>query len=373
MEDLNQRRYLEGVALWRERRLSEAESVLLSLVGEFGPGDDAWAHSAARALAQMALEADDEESAEWLLRRLPGTGVGDAQTLALRARRWFQLGEEEAALAEIHAASIRLAADKSDDVGSLMNGAIALIWCAEVLVELGFADDTAALLMRARARMGAAGIDDRVLQSALTMIEASVARLVGDVKSAQRFLDQVDPEMSGDLEVQAIRERARLAASSGLDLEASHLYQQAAELARETGYSYFERSIADELAAGSPSRRTDRAPVGQWDPRAMEHVPDEHQPYALVIRLRLDDDEVVLDFEQAVLDFLRNRPALGYVDGSGTDGEIWELFLNGDDPDALWDAVHPLLEPGSLWKQSEVTKRSGSGAIRFRPSAPQAP
>jgi hypothetical protein len=37
-------------------------------------------------------------------------------------------------------AATRLAADRSDDLGSLMNGAIAMTWCAEVLVELGLGD-----------------------------------------------------------------------------------------------------------------------------------------------------------------------------------------------------------------------------------------
>ena len=56
--------------------------------------------------------------------------------------------------------------------------------------------------------------------------------------------------------------------------------------------------------------------------------------------------------------------------GTGTDGEIWEIFLDGDDPDALWDAVRPLLEPGSLWPRAEVTMRSGPGSIRFPPGPP---
>jgi tetratricopeptide (TPR) repeat protein len=280
------------------------------------------------------------------------------------------MGNGEPALAEIHGAALRLASDKSDDVGSLMNGAIALIWCAEVLVEMGYADDASALATRARARMNAANIDDEALKSGLSVVEASAARLVGDLDAARWSLEQVDTSLSADLPIQVSREQARIAEVSGRVEEAANLYEQCLELAKDSGYAFLVRSIADETEAGPPRLRTDRAPVGQWDPRAMENVPEEHQPYALVIRLRLDEDADVLDFEDRISGLLRDRPALGYVDGTGSDGEIWDLFLDGDDPDALWEAVHPLLGPRSLWRRAEVTKRHGSGSHRFRPGPP---
>jgi len=280
------------------------------------------------------------------------------------------MGNGEPALAEIHGAALRLASDKSDDVGSLMNGAIALIWCAEVLVEMGYADDASALATRARARMNAANIDDEALKSGLSVVEASAARLVGDLDAARWSLEQVDTSLSADLPIQVSREQARIAEVSGRVEEAANLYEQCLELAKDSGYAFLVRSIADETEAGPPRLRTDRAPVGQWDPRAMENVPEEHQPYALVIRLRLDEDADVLDFEDRISGLLRDRPALGYVDGTGSDGEIWDLFLDGDDPDALWEAVHPLLGPESLWRRAEVTKRHGSGSHRFRPGPP---
>lgn len=363
-------RYLEGVVLWIERNLPAAIEVLSSVVTEGGRlGEEGWSHSAARALAQIALESDDPQ-AEWHLRKLQGTGVGDAQTLALRGRRWFQMGNEEAALAEIHGAALRLASDRSDDVGSLMNGAIALIWCAEVLVEMGYADDASALATRARARIDAANIDDEALKSGLSMVEASAARLVGDLEAARWFLEQIDTSLSADLPIQVTREQARIANMSAQVEKAADLYEQCLELARDSEYPFLVRSITNEAEVGPPRLRTDRAPVGQWDPRAMENVPEEHQPYAVVIRLRVGDEASVLEFEDRITGLLRDHPALGYVDGTGSDGEIWDLFLDGDDPDALWDAVHPLLEPESLWQRAEVTKRHGSGSYRFRPGPP---
>lgn len=370
MVDDLQTRYLEGVALWRERNLTGAVEVLSSVVADGHPdGDEGWWHSSSRALAQIALESDDPE-AEGHLRRLQGTGVGDAQTLALRGRRWFQVGDEERALAEIHTAALRLASDKSDDIGSLMNGAIALIWCAEVLAELGLADDVSALATRARARMGAANVDDRVLKTALSLIDVSVARLVGNTGAALDLLEEVDTSMSPDLPIQVGREHARIAWEAGETATAADLYGRCRDLARDAGYRFLERSITDEAMAGPPRLRTDRAPVGQWDPRAMENVPDEHRPYAVVIRLPFRDEPEVLGLEERITGMLGDRPGLGHVDGTGTDGQIWEIFLDGDDPDALWDAVRPLLESPPLWQSAEVTKRTESGSHRFRLGRP---
>lgn len=371
MADGLETRYLEGVALWRERNLPAAVGVLSSVVGDGRPDDgDGWWHSASRALAQIALESDDPETAERNLRKLQGTGVGDARTMALRARRWFQKGDEEAALAEIHAAALRLATDKSEDIGSLMNGAIALIWCAEVLAELGYADDASALTTRALGRMRSAGVDDRVLQAMVSMVEALVARLVGNRQATLGFLDQVDTSLSPDLSILVIRERARIASAAEQAGVAAGLYERCLELARDSGYVFLERSISEEMVAGPPGLRTDRAPIGQWDPRAMENVPDEHLPYAVVIRLPLRSESSVLEFEDRVSALLGDHPGLGHVDGTGTDGEIWEIFLDGDDADALWDAVRPLLESSPLWQNAEVTKRHGTGSHRFRLGPP---
>lgn len=363
-------RYLEGVALWRERNLPAAVEVLSSVVEDGRPdAGEGWWHSASRALAQIALESDDA-GAEWHLRRLQGTGVGDAQTLALRGRRWFQVGNEEAAIAEIHMAALRLASDRSDDVGTLMNGAIALIWCAGVLTELGYADDASALATRARARINRARVDDRVLKTMLSMVEASTARLVGNFDASVGLLDQVDTSLSPDLVVMVNRERARMASEAGKDTRAADLYEKCRELARDSGYPFLARSIAEEMVAGPPRLRTDRAPIGQWDPRAMENVPQEHRPYALVIRLPARDESTLLDFEDRITAFLAEHPGLGHVDGTGTDGEIWEIFLDGDDADGLWEAVRPLLDLPPLWKEAEVTKRHGPGSHRFRLGPP---
>jgi hypothetical protein len=81
MADGMEARYLEGVALWRERSLPAAVERLSSVItGQPHDGRDGWWFAASRALAQIALESDGED-AQWHLRKLQGTGVGDAHTL----------------------------------------------------------------------------------------------------------------------------------------------------------------------------------------------------------------------------------------------------------------------------------------------------
>jgi hypothetical protein len=70
------------------------------------------------------------------------------------------------------------------------------------------------------------------------------------------------------------------------------------------------------------------------------------------------------ELEAAIAEVVREQPALGIIDGTGSDGTIWEIFLEGEDPDALWEAVEPLLAPfrsGGL----EVQLRKGDGMVRF--------
>ncbi|MFZ0014344.1 MAG: hypothetical protein WAL25_09545 [Acidimicrobiia bacterium] len=365
MADREETLYREGVQRWADRDIPAAIELLSTVVDEGTAESQGWWHAASRALAQIAFEADDPDAGDYL-GTPQGSGVGDAQTLALSARRFYQAGDEEAAIAEIHEAAMRMSKDPSGDVGSLMNGAMAMIWCSDVLAELGFAGDASALVIRARMRMAAAGVADPVLDAMATMVEASIARLACNPESSLHFLAKVDDSLSPDLMIKVTRERARIADDADRDDEAGTLYRQALQTSRDTGYAFLERSIAVEMTEGPPVARHDRAPVGQWDPRAEETVPEGHLPYALVIRLRIEDESAIYDLEDRISDLLRDRPDLGYVDGNGTDGDFWEIFLDGDDPDRLWDEVRPLLASPILWRNTEVSKRHGSGSSRFR-------
>jgi hypothetical protein len=199
-----------------------------------------------------------------------------------------------------------------------------------------------------------------------TMVEASIARLACNPESSLHFLAKVDTSLSPDLTIRVTRERARIASDADRHDEAANLYGRSVQTSRDTGYAFLERSISVEMTKGPPVARHDRAPVGQWDPRAEETVPAAHLPYALVIRLRIEEESTIHDLENRITRLLQDCPDLGYVDGNGTDGDFWEIFLEGDDPDLLWDEVRPLLASPILWRNTEVSKRHGSGSSRFR-------
>ncbi len=358
--------YREGAQLWSERRLDDAIRVLeAAIIASRGP-DDPWGFSAARALAQIAMERDDLHLAEHHLRKLPDQGIGQAQQLALRARRAMLLGDHEAAAIEASLAVIRLGTDPLDDIGSLMNGAIALAWVGEVLVEMGHGEAAARVAADGRTRIARAGIDDPTLNAILAMVEAQSARLTGDPSAASRLL-LVDPEISPDLGIMVAREQARHHRTAGDPAQARTLYETALEDCETWGYRSLGRLIAAERDSGVPITRTDPDPIERWAERSTEALLPAHRPYALVFRLLLDDDpQRYLELEERVSALLEGEPLLGFLDGFGTNGEVWELFLDGEDPAALWDAIGPLLEAADPPSGSEVDIRVDDGVLSVR-------
>jgi len=45
--------------------------------------------------------------------------------------------------------------------------------------------------------------------------------------------------------------------------------------------------------------------------------------------------KAVHELEAAIAEVVREQPALGIIDGTGSDGTIWEIFLEGEDLDAV--------------------------------------
>jgi hypothetical protein len=68
--------------------------------------------------------------------------------------------------------------------------------------------------------------------------------------------------------------------------------------------------------------------------------------------------------ERTVEEFLSARPQLGYVDGNGTDGRVWDLYLEGEDPGNLWQEIRTLVttiaSPGS---HVEIRRAAGVETI----------
>lgn len=358
--------YRRGVAFWAGRDLVQARDALeAALVAHTDTATDGWWFAASRALAQIALEQDDLDGAERHLARLPGHGVGDAQQTALRARHLFLSGDPDSAAIEVSIAVTLLATDDDRDARTLMNGAIALMWCGEVLVDLGYGVDAARLATRARQRIADAGAEDPVLEAGLAMVEAGAARLTGDVAAATAILAAIDRSLSPELGVQVKVETARLAWADG-DREAVRArYASAIAECESRSFSALVRLLGYEIETGPASLRSDPDRVEEWASRSLERELADHRPNGVVARLVMDRPlDYYRDLEQQVGALLGANPHLGSVDGTGSDGQVWELFLEGEDPHALWEAVAPLVT-AVAGQGSRVDIRGEDDVARF--------
>lgn len=308
--------------------------------------DDGWWFSASRTLAQVAMELDDLQTAARYFAAMPGHGVGDAQQHALRARLSLLAGETDPAAVMASMAVTSLASDSDEDLGTLMNGAIALMWCGEVLVDLGYGNEAARLAGMARRRIATAGVDDPILEAGLTMVEAGAARLVGDISTATVKLASIDRSLSPEFGIQVTTEKARLAWKAGDQETARALYGEAQAECERLRYPALKRLLGAEAQVGPAEMRSDPVPVEEWASRFTDQLAADHRPYALVATFRVEGDlGPYLEMGQQVEDLLEAKPDLGLVDGIGTDGEIWEMYVEGEDPQALWEELSPLLTP----------------------------
>jgi hypothetical protein len=355
--------YREAAGLWLDRDLEGARRQLETALSESpGPERDDWWFSVSRLAAQIALEADDTETAERHLRRLPGFGIGTAQTQVLRGRLALATGDPERAAGEISTGIGALAMDPSDDVGSLMNGAIALVGGAEVLADLGHARAALDLVERARARTRQAGIADPLIDGALTLVEAQAFSSLGRREDAVRLLGEVDADMSGEARILIEREHARLA--SGADGAAR--YAEALRLCDVLHYPAMARAIRQEIEVGPPTLADDPEPVERWAARSLETAIAETRPYALVVRLFYHDDLGAPEaLENRIERLLRGDPSLGVLDGVGSDGQAWEVFLDGENPDRLWAAVEPLVAESGLRGEADIRTDLGIRTVRI--------
>ena len=351
--------YRRGVAQWADRDLAGAIGTLEAVVGDGSiSGHDGWWFAASRALAKIAMELDDLDRAARHLRRLQASNIGLSQTLALRARRSVLAGQPDEAAAEVAVALDRLAKDAASDVGSLMNGAIALADCGQVLVEIGYGHEASRAVEEARGRIAGAQIADPMVSGMVTLVDAGAARLCGAPDHAARALAMVDTTLSADFAIYATRERARLAWDFGDHIAAGTRYAEAAALCEAKGYISLARMVASERVQGPVPLRLDlNARIQEIAAREIDA-----RPYAVVVRLVVDSNPGrFTDLDARATDLLAANPSRGYVDGTGTDGQIWELFLDGDDPDALWAAVRPLVEEVGAASGSTVDVRRGNG------------
>jgi tetratricopeptide (TPR) repeat protein len=338
--------YRQGVARWAERDLSGAVDLLEAALAARRRPDDGWWFSASRALAQVAMEQDDLDAAGRHLQLLPGYDVGNAQHCALRSRLALLQGNRDAAEMEASVAVASLLGDGGDDVGDLMNGAISMMWCGEVLVGLGYGTEAARVVDIARQRIARAGIHDAVLEGGLVMVEAGAVRLRGDAGAAHGLLASIDQSASPDFGIQVCCERARLAWMADESRDADRLYRDAIAQCERLQYPALTRLISLEMEWGPPSGRRAISSVEHWAEERLAELLSRQRPYAVAAKLPVDGSpDRFLAAEEQIAVLLDANPHLGVLDGFGTDGVVYELFLDGDDPEALWEAVAPYLIP----------------------------
>jgi hypothetical protein len=116
---------------------------------------------------------------------------------------------------------------------------------------------------------------------------------------------------------------------------------------------------------------------------------DEPPPVGVVVSLVLPEDEgdlpdLIGDLTEKLSDRLEETTE-GFVDGWGTDGDELEVFVYGDDPDALWQAMEQTVQ--DLGLDGHVRKEWGdrfqilllnppkdlAGLRRIRPLLPALP
>lgn len=254
MSEATEATYRAGVERWMAGDLDAAQQLLeQALAGSDGPATDPWWFATSRAMAHVAMDQGDLALAATHLARVPFDLIGAAQTIVLQARLAHLRGDDDEAAERLSAAVQRVLADAESGIAPLMNGAIALANAAELLVELGFAEEAVRVVGLGRARVDRAGVDDPSVAATFAEVERSAAGVV-------------------------------------------------------------------------------------------KHTEANDVPYAVVVTLVVDGDpERYVALDRSVCDLLEADPDLGEVDGTGTDGDVWELFVDGDDPEALWAAIEPLV------------------------------
>jgi hypothetical protein len=184
------------------------------------------------------------------------------------------------------------------------------------------------------------------VETHLRLHRALAHRLTGEMEAAEDLLDRVEEEAmatdAADLLATVARERARLLWDRGNPDGAQQAYAEAARQFHAIGYVWEAGATEKEAAAGPPSP-VEAEPLEGWFQE--DAWMDEPPPVGVVVSLTLPEDEVYLpdligDLTEELADRLEETTE-GFVDGWGTDGDELEVFVYGDDPDALWQAMEP--------------------------------
>ncbi|NNK63550.1 MAG: hypothetical protein HKO98_10055 [Gemmatimonadetes bacterium] len=340
-------RYAAGMARLLKGDPAGARRHLLEALE--APTDDAFRFPALRGLAQVEMELGLLDAAAHHLRHLPDFGPGHHLQHALRAKVAWRAGRVDEARAHLwhalgYAISVTPTVVEGSDPYPLVDDAGLLVAGAEILAAMGHGEECQRALDTATALLGASGVTGLPVHTHLELHRALAYRLTGEHEDAAELLDAVEEDATAagarDLLATVARERARLLWDRGDRDEAREALAAAARQFDAIGYVWEADATRHEATAGPPAP-VPTEPLEDWFEEDVGT--DEPPPVGVVVSLILPEDEYDLpDLIGALTEELADRLAettRGLVDGWGTDGRDLEIFVYGDDPAALWEAM----------------------------------
>lgn len=343
IQDLGPFRYALGMGCFLRADLLAARRHLQTALDD--PAEGVWGLPVLRGLAQVEMELGLFDAADARLRRLPDDSSGQALQHVMRAKAAWRAGKMELSRVNLwialHEPMARRAV--SGDPYQLIDEASLLVTGAEVLAGMGHGSECHRVLDAASARLEAAGRDGLPVEIHLRLHRAMAHRLTGHTGPARELLDEVaDAAVASeaqDLLATVTRERARLSWDGGAAAEARATWAMAARRFDALGYVWEAEATRQEATRG-PIGEVEAEPIERWfDEDADIH---EDPPVGIVVSITLPDGDEALERMLSLAEALADRVAqntLGYVDGWGTDGDEFEVFAYGDDPERLWEAM----------------------------------
>jgi hypothetical protein len=344
IEDLSPFRYAVGMGCFLRADLLAARRHLQVALDD--PAESPWRFPVLRGLAQVEMELGLLTAADARLRRLPDDPSGQALQHVMRAKAAWRAGKMELSRVNLWIALHEPMARPEDpeDLYELIDQASLLVTGAELLAAMGHGAECHRVLDAASARLEAAGSDGLPIETHLRLHRAMAHRLTGNPGAAGELLDGVAEAAfateAEDLLAAVTRERARLSWDGGAEAEARATWALAAKRFDALGYVWEAEATRQEATRG-PVGDVDAQPIERW----FEEDADIHEdpPVGTVVSVTLpdgDDEELerMLSFAEALADRVAEK-TVGYIDGWGTDGDEFELFAYGDDPERLWEAM----------------------------------
>jgi tetratricopeptide (TPR) repeat protein len=360
--DLTVDRYFAGMSAMMLGDLTRARRWLRTAIAD--PDPDSWALDAARrGLAQVEAELGDLPSALSAIEAAPMRAETHLLNELIRARIELRAGRDDQARVLLHAAALRLP-EEPDDASPAQNATVAsmLVSVAADYVELGHPAEASRAVREARRRFELAERTELQEAAYLPLLDAEVSRLEGALDDAEEHLARAGPASAGpaDLGPLLLRARARIAWSRGDEEQAPDLWSRAVEGFEAIDHRWLAAATRDELLTGPPRP----APHPDVDD-LMRPPPDWQLPDGLQISFAVTPDHGTDAERDELMAFAEELGAqietrgLGELDGWGSGGGTFELFLLGD-PERLWEVAEPgVRDLAARYATTAVIQRGG--------------